>query len=62
MYKRIAAIESLEDKFDVEDEMVDRFGDIPEPARNLIQISYIRLAGRQLCGNNTKGKGSQNEA
>lgn len=47
MYKRIAAIESLEDKFDVEDEMVDRFGDIPEPARNLIQISYIRaLAGR----------------
>ncbi|HPU58831.1 MAG TPA: transcription-repair coupling factor, partial [Candidatus Avimonas sp.] len=37
MYKRIAAIESLEDKFDVEDEMVDRFGDIPEPARNLVQ-------------------------
>jgi len=47
MYKRIAAIEEPEDKFDVEDEMIDRFGDIPEPTRNLIQISYIRaMAGR----------------
>ncbi len=48
MYKRIAAIEGLADKYDVEDEMVDRFGDIPEPARNLIQIAYIRALARQL--------------
>ncbi|HHY81821.1 MAG TPA: transcription-repair coupling factor [Clostridiales bacterium] len=47
MYKRIAAIEELQDKYDVEDEMTDRFGDIPAPASNLIQIAYIRaLAGR----------------
>lgn len=48
MYKRIAAIGGLADKYDVEDEMVDRFGDIPEPARNLIQIAYIRALARQL--------------
>jgi transcription-repair coupling factor (superfamily II helicase) len=46
MYKRIAAIENLSDKNDVEDEMTDRFGDIPVPTRNLIRIAYIRaLAG-----------------
>jgi transcription-repair coupling factor (superfamily II helicase) len=48
MYKKIAAIEELEDKYDVEDEMVDRFGDIPEPAQNLIQIAYIRALAEQL--------------
>ena len=46
MYKRIAAIGSLSDKNDVEDEMTDRFGDIPVPTHNLIRIAYIRaLAG-----------------
>ena len=48
MYKRIAAIEGLDDKYDVEDEMIDRFGDIPEPAQNLIQIAYIRTLAGQL--------------
>jgi transcription-repair coupling factor (superfamily II helicase) len=48
MYKRIAAIESLDDKYDVEDEMIDRFGDIPGPAQNLIQIAYIRALAGQL--------------
>jgi transcription-repair coupling factor (superfamily II helicase) len=46
MYKRVAAIEDLSDKNDVEDEMVDRFGEIPAPTLNLIQIAYIKaLAG-----------------
>lgn len=48
MYKRIAAIEGLDDKYDVEDEMVDRFGEIPAPAQNLIQIAYIRALAGQL--------------
>ncbi|MGI6571745.1 MAG: transcription-repair coupling factor [Caldicoprobacterales bacterium] len=42
MYKRIAAIEGLADKEDVEDELIDRFGHIPAPAQNLIQVAYIR--------------------
>ena len=42
MYKRIAEIDSEEDQADVTDELIDRFGDIPEEVENLIKISRIR--------------------
>jgi transcription-repair coupling factor (superfamily II helicase) len=48
MYKRIAAIENLQDMYDVEDEMVDRFGEIPEPTQNLIKIGYIKALATRL--------------
>ncbi|MBR2098467.1 MAG: transcription-repair coupling factor, partial [Firmicutes bacterium] len=49
MYKRIAAITSEEDKFEVTDELLDRFGDLPKPAQNLLDIALIRsMASR--CG------------
>lgn len=47
MYKKIAMIETEEDEGDVTDELIDRFGDIPEDTMNLIRISRIRkMAGR----------------
>ena len=47
MYKKIAGIQSREDIGEVVDELIDRFGDVPERIYNLIQISYIRyLAGK----------------
>lgn len=46
IYKRIAAIESQADRDDVEDELVDRFGDLPEPVVNLIAIARLKT----LCG------------
>ncbi|MDD4680143.1 MAG: transcription-repair coupling factor [Clostridia bacterium] len=48
MYKRIAAIEDLNGKHDVEDELIDRFGEIPESTQNLIDVSYIRALAGQL--------------
>ena len=42
MYKKIALIEDEEDESDVIDELMDRFGDIPEDTMNLIRISRIR--------------------
>ena len=49
MYKRIAAITSEEEKFEVTDELLDRFGDLPKPAENLLDIALIRsMASR--CG------------
>jgi transcription-repair coupling factor (superfamily II helicase) len=41
-YKKIASIENSEDKMDMEEELTDRFGDIPKPLENLINIAYIR--------------------
>ncbi len=47
MYKKIAGIQSREDIGEIVDELIDRFGDVPESVYNLVQISYIRyLAGK----------------
>mgnify|MGYP001437816159 CR=1 FL=1 len=59
MYKRIAAIEELQDKYDVEDEMTDRFGDIPAPTANLIQIAYIKALAKRLGFTEISHKGKE---
>ena len=38
MYRRIAAISDLDSLRDVQDEFIDRFGDIPKPVQNLMDI------------------------
>jgi len=48
IYRRIASVESMEEADDLEDEVEDRFGDIPEPTRNLIMISRIRALAAKL--------------
>lgn len=42
MYRRIASISSIEDKEDIIDELIDRFGKIPKDTLNLIEIALIR--------------------
>jgi transcription-repair coupling factor (superfamily II helicase) len=49
IYKKIASIDSQQDLFDIEEEIEDRFGDIPSPVRNLLQISYMKQLA-QKCG------------
>lgn len=48
MYKKIASIRDLEDKYAIEEEMEDRFSDIPEPVYALTDVAYIRSLGRKL--------------
>lgn len=46
MYKKIASVQTSDDEDDIVDELLDRFGDIPDETMNLIKISRIRfLAG-----------------
>ena len=49
MYKRIAAIESDEDKFEIEDELIDRFGDIPKSVQNIIDVAALKIIASD-CG------------
>lgn len=42
IYRRIADICSLEDAADVKDELLDRYGDIPNSVNGLIDISLLR--------------------
>ncbi len=52
IYKKISAIESREDLFGVEEEIEDRFGEIPLTVYNLLTISHIRaLAGKAYFSN-----------
>ncbi|MBQ7384116.1 MAG: transcription-repair coupling factor [Clostridia bacterium] len=44
LYKKIAAIETPEDRDDIIDEMIDRFGDIPTPVQNLLTVALVRAA------------------
>ena len=47
MYKKIATIRSYEDEDEMIDEMLDRFGDVPNEVIHLVKIAHIRyLAGR----------------
>ncbi len=47
-YKKIASIENMEDKMDMEEELIDRFGDIPKPLENLINIAYLKALARSI--------------
>ncbi|WP_442929321.1 transcription-repair coupling factor [Natranaerovirga hydrolytica] len=42
IYKRIAAIENEEDYFDIQEELEDRFGDMPVYVSNLLEVALIK--------------------
>lgn len=48
IYKKIAAIDSKDDFLDVQEELEDRFSDIPVSVDNLMNIAYIRSIGKIL--------------
>lgn len=48
MYKRIAAIASMEDVREVEEELVDRFGAMPDPIQRLLLISRMKAYALSL--------------
>ncbi|EXJ16115.1 transcription-repair coupling factor [Imhoffiella purpurea] len=43
MYKRIASARNPEELKELQVEMIDRFGLLPEPARNLLEITELKL-------------------
>jgi len=47
MYKKISSIQNEEDVKDIEDELVDRYGDLPQAVENLIMIAYIKALARE---------------
>lgn len=48
IYKKIAAIRDLDDKQNVEEEIEDRFSDIPFSVYTLTEAAYIRALGKKL--------------
>lgn len=48
IYKKIAAIESLDDYMDIKSELEDRYSEIPDPVYNLMDIAYIKSRAKML--------------
>jgi transcription-repair coupling factor (superfamily II helicase) len=48
LYKRISALEAEAELDDLQAETVDRFGLLPDPARNLFRIARLRIAAARL--------------
>ncbi len=48
MYKRIASVTSAGELNELKEEMIDRFGLLPEPVRNLFEISKLKQKARPL--------------
>ena len=48
IYKRIAMIQDEAGRMDIEEELIDRFGDVPEPVENLMRIAQLRGVTRRL--------------
>jgi transcription-repair coupling factor (superfamily II helicase) len=56
MYRVIATIDTEEDILDVKDELIDRYGDIPEETDMLIEIAYIKNLASNLGFSTVKEK------
>lgn len=59
MYKKIAAIGCLSDRYQVEEELEDRYGDPPKEVRCLVDIAYLKTEAAS-CGVIEIGESGQN--
>lgn len=48
LYRRIAHFRELSEVGDMEEEMVDRFGDPPAPVRSLLKVASLKIAAGRL--------------
>ena len=48
VYKRIASIRTAEHRDDIEDELIDRFGDEPQCVANLVAVAYLKAMCMRL--------------
>lgn len=55
IYKRIAAVETKAEYQDMTDELLDRFGEVPKCADNLLRISLLKAAAHELGIDEVKG-------
>ena len=56
IYKRIAGIENENERTEMKDELLDRFGEIPQSVENLLRIALIRQQAHKLYLSEVQGK------
>ncbi len=48
LYRKISSIRSVEDKDEIYDELIDRFGELPKETENLLDVALIRSLASEL--------------
>ncbi len=48
IYKKVASIQTLEEEADLHEELVDRFGDLPQAVLNLLTVARLKVYGKQF--------------
>ncbi|TDF91592.1 transcription-repair coupling factor [Paenibacillus piri] len=61
IYKKVAAVKSLEEAAELHDELVDRFGDLPEAVHNLLAVARLKVYGSLYAIETVSQKGSDYE-
>ncbi len=59
MYRKIASIEDEEDKSEVAEEFIDRYGDVPKSVENLMETAIIKSLASELYISDIMQKGDQ---
>ncbi len=54
MYKKISLISSIDNYYDVQEELEDRYGDIPRAVNNLIDVAYVKSLAHKIGAVNVK--------
>ena len=58
LYKRIAEISNDDEHLDMQDELLDRFGDIPKAVTNLLDIAMIKILAHSCYVEEISNKGN----
>lgn len=53
-YRRMASLKNIKDVMDLESELRDRFGPMPEEVSNLLSVMKLKVPARELCVINIK--------
>ncbi len=61
IYKRIASISTVEDREEMEDELIDRFGDLPKSLTLLLTAAELKGAAHRVYLTEVKEKGTKLE-
>ena len=48
LYKRLASVHTMDDLTELQEELIDRFGLLPDPARALVDTHRLRLVAKPL--------------
>lgn len=56
IYRRLASIRKLEEIFDMEEELIDRYGDLPKPVRNLLIVARLKVLASLVGIKNVAGQ------